>query len=221
MERKSIYILMHIYMLKINNNIYNLRIFIDFPIKFQKQNAISFYLREINNFRKNYQEYRDVKVLTTEIKVGGDDEEIREDDGDTDHEDEARLHESLQRGLLHAATLSSCIPPPALMLLPVTPPLSTATKQPGARLSWQLAPGPLLHFLEILRLETCPAGGCQSSTSNDKLCPRSLCEHTFSNDLVTSTILMENQYSYIAGSREQNSLTSRFNLQEYHEMLNW
>lgn len=36
MERKSIYILMHIYMLKINNNIYNLKIFIDFPIKFQK-----------------------------------------------------------------------------------------------------------------------------------------------------------------------------------------
>lgn len=123
MERKSIYILMHIYMLKINNNIYNLRIFIDFPIKFQKQNAISFYLREINNFRKNYQEYRDVKVLTTEIKVGGDDEEIREDDGDTDHEDEARLHESLQRGLLHAATLSSCIPPPALRCCYPSPPL--------------------------------------------------------------------------------------------------
>lgn len=53
-------------------------------------------------------------MLTTEIKVGDDDEKIREDDGDTDHEDEARLHESLQRGLLHAATLSSCIPPPAL-----------------------------------------------------------------------------------------------------------
>lgn len=48
--------------------------------------------------------------LTAEVEVGGDDEEIRNDDGDADHKDKARLHESLQRGLLHAATLSSCIP---------------------------------------------------------------------------------------------------------------
>lgn len=52
--------------------------------------------------------------LTAEVEVGDDDEEIRDDDGDGDHEDKARLHESLQRVLLHAATLSSCIPPPAL-----------------------------------------------------------------------------------------------------------
>lgn len=88
-----------------------------------KNRMQSFHLREINNFCKNYQEYQDAKVLTTEIKVGGDDEEIREDDGDTDHEDEARLHESLQRGLLHAATLSSCIPPPALRCCYPSPPL--------------------------------------------------------------------------------------------------
>lgn len=55
-----------------------------------------------------------LRRLTAEVKVGGDNEEIREDDGEGDHEDKARLHESLQRGLLHAATLSSCIPPPAL-----------------------------------------------------------------------------------------------------------
>lgn len=52
--------------------------------------------------------------LTAEVEVGDDDEEIRDDDGDGDHEDKARLHESLQRVLLHAATFSSCIPPPAL-----------------------------------------------------------------------------------------------------------
>lgn len=52
--------------------------------------------------------------LTAEVEVGDDDEKIRQDDGDGDHEDKDRLHESLQRGLLHAATLSSCIPPPAL-----------------------------------------------------------------------------------------------------------
>lgn len=49
--------------------------------------------------------------LTAEVEVGDDDEEIRDDDGDGDHEDKARLHESLQRVLLHAVTLSSCIPP--------------------------------------------------------------------------------------------------------------
>lgn len=49
--------------------------------------------------------------LTAEVEVGDDDEKIRDDDGDGDHEDKARLHESLQRVLLHAATLSSCIPP--------------------------------------------------------------------------------------------------------------
>lgn len=52
--------------------------------------------------------------LTAEVEVGDDDEKIRDDDSDGDHEDKARLHESLQRVLLHAATLSSCIPPPAL-----------------------------------------------------------------------------------------------------------
>lgn len=49
--------------------------------------------------------------LTAEVEVGDDDEEIRDDDGDGDHEDKARLHESLHRVLLHAATFSSRIPP--------------------------------------------------------------------------------------------------------------
>lgn len=106
-----------------------------------------------------------VTALTTEIKVGGDDEEIREDDGDTDHEDEARLHESLQRGLLHAATLSSCIPPPALRCCYPSPPRrlcqqplnSQALGLPG---SLYLVSPPLPAF-SFLRFETCPAAGCQ------------------------------------------------------------
>lgn len=65
----------------------------------------------------NVSECREIR-LTAEVEVGDDDEEIRDDDGDGDHEDKARLHESLQRVLLHAATFSSCIPPPALILYP-------------------------------------------------------------------------------------------------------
>jgi len=49
--------------------------------------------------------------LTAEVEIGDDDEEIRDDDSDGDHKDKARLHESLQRVLLHTVTLSSCIPP--------------------------------------------------------------------------------------------------------------
>lgn len=59
-------------------------------------------------------EKRGTMELTPKVEVGRDDEKIREDDGDADHEYEARLHKSLQRGLLHAASRSRCIPPPAL-----------------------------------------------------------------------------------------------------------
>lgn len=55
--------------------------------------------------------------LTAEVEVGGDDEQIWKYDSDADHEDEARLHESLQRGLLHAAPPARRIPPPTLRCL--------------------------------------------------------------------------------------------------------
>lgn len=76
--------------------------------------------REYKAFRpekKNHPRYNHPRngqplqsILTAKIEVGGDDEEIRKDDGDAEYEDEARLQESLQRGLLHAAGLSRCIP---------------------------------------------------------------------------------------------------------------
>lgn len=71
--------------------------------------------------------------LTAEVKVGDDNEQIRENDGDGDHEDKARLHESLQRGLLHAATLSSCIPPPALRCFYPSPSMQSSCCQDAPR----------------------------------------------------------------------------------------
>lgn len=88
-------------------------------------------------------EYK-VVSLTAEVEVGGDDEEIREDDCDADHEDKARLHESLQRGLLHAATLSSCIPPPALICFYPSPSSRSSRCQvlgPPRNLHWPTSLG--------------------------------------------------------------------------------
>lgn len=54
--------------------------------------------------------FRCKTCLTSKIEVGSDDEEIGDNNNDTQDEYEARLHESLQRGLLHAAAPTRCIP---------------------------------------------------------------------------------------------------------------